>query len=69
MVVFNHFAPNDEKELRLMDMNEKKHLDEVIRYVKSKFDKEGEECEIYLVGFSLGGNHSLRYAGYSTLLK
>ena len=69
MVVFNHYAPKDETELRLMDMNHNRYLDEVIEFTKSKFDKEGEECEIYVVGFSLGGNHSLRYAGTSNMLK
>jgi predicted alpha/beta-fold hydrolase len=69
MVAFNHYAPEGEKDMRLMDMNENRHLDEVIRFVKSKFDKEGEECELYLVGFSLGANHSLRYAGSANMLR
>lgn len=68
MVIFNHFAPEGEKDLKLMDMNENRHMDEVIRFVKSKFDKGDEECEIYIVGFSLGGNHTLRYIGTSSLL-
>lgn len=63
MVAFNHYAPAGCKNLRLMDMCENKHLDEVITYVKQRFDKEGKECEIYLVGFSLGGSHLLRYVG------
>jgi predicted alpha/beta-fold hydrolase len=65
MVVFNHWGVQGEKDLRLMDMNNNKYLDEVIEFVKSNFDRE-EPCEIYLVGFSLGGNHSLRYIGSSS---
>ena len=63
MVAFNHFAPPGSKNLRLMDLCENKHVDEVIQFAKQRFDKESKECEIYLVGFSLGGNHLLRYVG------
>ena len=42
-----------------MNMCEDKYLDEVIEYVDDKFKPE----EIYLCGFSLGGNHILRYMG------
>ena len=69
MVVFNQYAPEGENEMRLMDMSHNKYFDEVIKFVKQKFDKDGEECEIYVVGFSLGGNHSLRYAGSTSKLR
>jgi hypothetical protein len=34
VVVFNHFAPHDEKDLRLIDMTKNRHMDEVIEFVK-----------------------------------
>ena len=63
MVVFTHFAPKGETDLRLLDMTKNQYMDEVIDFTKSRFDRNGQECDIYLVGFSLGGNHALRYMG------
>ena len=64
-VVFTHFATPGETDLRIMDMSNTKYLDEVLEFTKNRFDNKetGEECEIFLVGYSLGGNHSLRYMG------
>ena len=64
VIGYNHYAPRGEKDLRLMNMCEDKHLDEVISFARSRFS----DAEIYLCGFSLGGNHVLRYLG-STALK
>lgn len=58
-ISFNHYAPAGEKNLRLINMCEDKYLDEVIQYADERFNPE----EIYLCGFSLGGNHILRYLG------
>lgn len=65
IVVFNHQAPKGESGLRMMDMSERKHLDECIEFVKDRFDsKDGQNpSELYLMGFSLGANHVLRYMG------
>lgn len=59
VVCFNHYAPEGEKDLRLMNMCKNDFLDEVISYTKNRF----EDNEIYLCGYSLGGNHILRYMG------
>ena len=59
VVVFNHFAPADERELRLMNMCENKYMDEVIDFCQKKFP----DSELYLSGFSIGGNLILRYMG------
>ena len=47
-----------------MNMCEDKYMDEVIDYALKRF----ENSEVYLCGFSLGGNHILRYMG-STAFK
>ena len=62
-VLFNHYAPKGQNDLRLMDLSQNEHLDEVIEYTHNRFKKEGRDCDIYLSGFSLGGNHVLRYMG------
>ena len=46
-----------------MDMAENKHMDEVIEYASQRFGTKEKPCDIYLSGFSLGGNHVLRYSG------
>lgn len=69
VVCFNHHAPPNEKGYRMMDMTNNCYMDEVIEYAKSRFDKAGKPSEIYLVGFSLGGNHSLRYMGNASKMR
>lgn len=56
----NHYAPKGEKDLRMIDLRDQKYLNEVIEWC---VDKYGVDSHIYLAGFSLGGNHILRYAG------
>lgn len=60
VIMFNHYAPRGEENVRLMDLGHNKYLDEVIEYACKTF---GHKTDIYLAGFSLGGNHVLRYAG------
>jgi predicted alpha/beta-fold hydrolase len=62
-VIYNHFAPPGEYGLRMQDLSLQKYLDEVIHYSSSRFSQDGEPCDVYLAGFSLGGNHVLRYVG------
>ena len=69
VVCFNHHAPAKEKGYRMMDMTKNCYMDEVIEYAKSRFDKAGKPSEIYLVGFSLGGSHSLRYMGNASKIR
>lgn len=69
LVVLNHYAPPGEQGLRLMDMTKNQYINEVIEYTKKRFDQEGKECDLYLIGFSLGGNHVLRYVGESSKKK
>mmetsp|Transcript_14719 Transcript_14719/g.25043 ORF Transcript_14719/g.25043 Transcript_14719/m.25043 type:complete len:113 (-) Transcript_14719:648-986(-) len=68
-VVFNHYAPQYESDMRLINFADRRHMDEVIEYTKQKFDKvvDGKkvDCEIYMVGFSLGANYALRWLGVS----
>jgi len=42
-------------------------MDEVISFTKDRFDNKqtGEPCDIFLVGYSMGGNYSLHYMGNS----
>ena len=63
VICFNHYAPANTKDYRMMDMSHNCYIDEIIQYAKQRFDTKENESEIYLVGFSLGGNHSLRYMG------
>ena len=63
IVFFNHLAPPGETNCRLMDFSKTEYLDEVIEYADKRFGDA--ESEIILIGFSLGGNHILRYLGYS----
>lgn len=67
VIVFNHFAPNGEKDCRLMDMAHNKHMDEVVLYARQRFGSEEKPCDIILAGFSLGGNHILRYLGRAAI--
>lgn len=64
-VVMNHYAPPGEKDLRLMDFTQNKHLDEVVKHVADKFSS-ALPCELFMVGFSLGGNFALRWLGSSS---
>lgn len=63
VVLFNHYASDGEIDLRLMDLGLNRYLDEVLAFTQNKFGSEGQEVDIYLAGFSLGGNHILRYVG------
>lgn len=63
VICFNHYGPPNTKDYRMMDMSNNCYIDEVIQYAKQRFDTKEHDSEIYLVGFSLGGNHSLRYLG------
>ena len=47
----------------MMNLSNNCYIDEVIQYAKNRFDSNGKGCEIYLVGFSVGGSHCLRYVG------
>ena len=62
MVSFNHFAYPGETDCRLLDISQNEHLSEVIDYTFARFSKNGQ-CDIYLAGFSVGGNYCLKYAG------
>lgn len=63
VVSVNHYGVTGGKNLRLMDFTKQKHLDEVIEYCQSRFNNGKGHCDIFLVGFSLGGNHVMRYVG------
>lgn len=61
VVVINHIAPREgENDLRLLDFSNAKALRETVVHMKSKF---GSECKILAIGFSMGGNHLIRYLG------
>ena len=66
VVVFHHHGPPNESNCRLMNMCYNDYMDEVIAYAQKKFNNNDIPCEIYLAGFSLGGNHILRYTGQAT---
>jgi len=38
-------------------------MDEVISYSQEKFNGGKGDCDIFLIGFSMGGNHVMRYIG------
>lgn len=60
-VVINHIAPKDgANDMRLLDFSKPHVLKESIDHLKNKF---GEDSRIIGVGFSMGGNHLLRYLG------
>lgn len=61
MVVINHIAPREgEGDLRLLDFSKALALKETVMHMKGKF---GPDCKILGVGFSMGGNHLIRYLG------
>jgi len=61
VVVINHIAPRDgEKDLRLLNFSNSQALKETVVHIKSKF---GSDCRILGIGFSMGGNHLIRYLG------
>lgn len=60
-VVINHIAPRDgANDLRLLDFSNAAALKEAVGHLQQKFRPE---CKILAVGFSMGGNHLLRYLG------
>lgn len=60
-VVINHIAPRDgASDLRLLDFSNATSLKETVLHLQQKF---GQEYRILGVGFSMGGNHLLRYLG------
>ena len=70
MIAFNHFAPHGEKDLKLIDFMDNTNLDRVIEYARANYSTKKTDgsvipCEVYLVGFSLGGNFILKYMGSS----
>ena len=63
-VALNHFGVENEKDCRLMYFGKQKYIDEVISYSVERFSKSPDKpCDIFLFGYSLGGNHILRYQG------
>ena len=60
VVLFNHYGVPGEKNLRLIDFGEQRPIDEVLKAAKERF---ADASSLYLVGFSLGGNYALKYAG------
>lgn len=65
VVALNHVGVKGLHDVRLMNFCKQKYLDEVIRYSTERFSKEvdGSNCDVFLFGYSLGGNHCLRYQG------
>lgn len=61
VIMFNHYNVPNEKNLRLLNFTKPETTDEVLAYARSRFI----DCELTLIGFSLGGNHALTYAGKS----
>jgi predicted alpha/beta-fold hydrolase len=61
VVVINHIAPREgEGDLRLLNFSNAQALKETVMHMKAKF---GSDCKILGVGFSMGGNHLIRYLG------
>ena len=61
VVVINHIAPREgEGDLRLLNFSNVQALKETVLHLKSKF---GPNSRILGVGFSMGGNHLIRYLG------
>lgn len=69
VVRFNHYSAKNEKDLRLMDFTKQKYMNEVIQYAVSRFQTTTKQCNVYLIGYSLGGNHILLYQGKSCKMK
>ena len=65
VIMLNHFHMPGEKNLRVMNFVHNQTTDEVLAYARERY----EDCDIYLVGFSLGGNHVLTYAGKAAKLR
>ena len=63
--MFNHFHVPGEKNLRVLNFVKNQTTDEVLAYARQRY----EDCNLYLVGFSLGGNHVLTYAGKAAKLR
>jgi len=62
VVVFNHFAPHGENDMKMIDFGDNSYFDKVIEFAKKQY-QGAYPPEIYLVGFSLGGNFALRFIG------
>lgn len=62
VVMFNHFAVPYEQGIRFMDMALNKYLDEAIEYTYNRYQGN---VDIYLAGYSMGGNYILAYLGRS----
>ena len=65
VVAVNHYGVHNMKNCRLMNFTKQKYIDEVIKYSADRFasQRDGTDCDVFLFGYSLGGNHCLRYAG------
>ena len=63
VVAVNHYGVKNTKDCRLMNFSKQKYMDEVIKYASDRFCSQNSKnkCEVYLIGYSLGGNHVLRY--------
>lgn len=62
VVSINHVGVQGMKGLRLMNFCKQKYMDEVLQFSDERFSNE-KPCDVFLFGFSLGGNHCLRYKG------
>jgi uncharacterized protein len=59
VVLFNHYCVPGEKNQKLFSFVDPHDTNEVIAFIRKQF----ENFDLYLVGFSLGGNHALSYVG------
>ena len=59
--MLNHTCPKDDQstEMRLLDFSKAETMLEAINFIKDRFSAE----KMTGVGFSMGGNHLLRYLG------
>ena len=68
VVAVNHFSVDGVTNCRLMNFCKQKYLDEILKYTADRFSQKSQDnlnddtkCDVFLFGYSLGGNHILRY--------